>query len=163
MSTPPEDYEAPTREDQPPASSPADDFPGPDAPATDFPPETYDDALPVAVYDVTPAREPEIVQWSSGHTHLGGSADNVQQITGARRGRKRFVIWNEGAGAVYIGPTMQVQVGSVAKLPLMNNDRLVLEHNSAIYAAVAPGDQADLSYFEEYVVETQARSIPATE
>lgn len=144
------DYEAPTREEQPPASTPADDFPGPDAPVQDFPAPMFSDIDPVPVFDVTPAKEPELIRWSSERATI--DEFTAVQIAGGRKNRTRMVLTNEGPEAVYLGPNMQVGVGFSFSLfgPV---NQLELFTNEEVWARCAPGETAVIGIIQEYAVE----------
>lgn len=149
MTQGPQDYEAPTRAEQPPTSNQDIDYPGPEdvTPQAMEPDWSHDQPIPV--YIVDRQETPQFEDWSGIRVAVTA---NAVELVGARRNRKRCVIQNEGTNEVYLRRTMDVNTTGL-DFAVPANGSIEMLHNGSVWAKCAAGESATVNVLQEFTVD----------
>lgn len=149
MTQGPQEYDAPTRAEQPPTSNQDIDYPGPQdtTPVAETPDWSHDNPIPV--YLVERPQTPQVQDWSGLRVSVTA---NAVELVGARRNRTRCVIQNEGTNEVYLRPTMDVNTTGL-DMAIPANGSVEMLHNGSVWAKCSTGESATVNILQEYTVE----------
>lgn len=148
MTQGPEEYEAPTRAEQPPTSNQDIDYPDQDDKTPEVMEPDWSHDQPIPVYIVERPEAPQVLDWSGLRVSVTA---NAVELVGARRNRTRCIIQNEGTNEVYLRRDMAVSTGLDFAVPA--NGSIEMLHNGSVWARCATGESATVNVLQEFTVE----------